>query len=146
MNKSLDSRVEYVRSHRSLFLGQNPEPNLPDLACALACDALCLQAYPVFIDKIEDWYVVHAELDWIKIETKLSVELSFHRVQVFHQHRQNSTRANIIITAFSQEVITVGTDGCLVIKGDATLLSSFALNLQHKYPRHRVVAFRGLDP
>jgi hypothetical protein len=146
MTPSIDSRVDYVRSHPTTFLGPSGKPDLRDLAAALVTDALCLGAHPVIADRLDEWYVVAAKLDWIRAETKLTVQESFHRVQIFHKHRQNSTRANIIVTAFTKEVVTIGPEETTFIKGDEQALSQVARALAQKYLGHRIVAFRGLDP
>jgi len=146
MTHVTDSRVDYVRENRTTFLGPSGVPDLRDLTAALVADALCLGAFPVTADRIDDWFVVAAKLDWIRAETNLSVLDSFHRVQIFHQHRRNSTRANIMLTAFTKEVVTVGADGPTLIKGEESTLLGIVRTLESRYPGSRVVAFRGLEP
>jgi len=140
------SGVEYVQANRKLFLGPTGQPDLRDLAGALVVDALCLNAAPIQVAQIDEWFVVAAEQDWIRAETDLSAYEAFHRVQIFHQRRQNSNRANVMITAFAKEVLTVGPEGLTPIKGDQTTLKHAAAMMEQAYPGWRVVAFRGLDP
>jgi len=146
MSSAAVSGIEYVRANRTVFLGPTGQPDLRDLAGALVVDALCLNAAPIQIAQIDEWFVVAAEQDWIRAETDLSPYEAFHRVQIFHQHRRNSNRANVMITAFAKEVLTVGPEGLTPIKGDQTTFIDAAAMMERAYPGCRVVAFRGLDP
>ena len=120
--------------------------DLRDFAGALVTDALVLSVCPVVAEIDDGWYIVAAKEDWIRKECKYSVFDSFHRIQIFHKHQQNSNRANLMITAFSQHVVTFGADGKTVVKGCDLDLSGLERLVCEKYEGYRVVAFRGIDP
>jgi hypothetical protein len=135
-----------VRAHPEMFIGPS-EPDLIELAQLVTLDALVLGAQSVSVDRIDDWYVVSAEIDWITARTKFGVVESFNSVEPLPRQRANhvAARSNITVNAFAQEVLTCGPDGVHFIKGVAPSMESLAAALALRYSGKRVVAFRGLD-
>ena len=140
------SSIEYVRSQRTLFIGPRGVPDLRDLATALATDALVLGVYPVTLDVIDGWYVVAAPRDWITLKSRHSLLECFHRVEIFHEHHQNSNRATVMVNAFTKHVFVLGAEGLTVVKGCENLTGALTDSLMQRFPNQRVVAFAGLDP
>jgi hypothetical protein len=138
------SSVEFVRAHRSQFLGPR-DPDLRDLAAFLVTDALVLGAEDIFVKHWQRWFILGSPFDWIADESKLDDVEAFHRIQIFHKHHKNSNRANILLTAFATDVVTVSPAGVIYrIKGDSdcdVVLSELDLHIKGM----RVVMFQGLS-
>src|SRR5262249_9800233 len=121
-------------------------PDLRELATDLATDALVLGVHPVTVDVIDDWYVVAASRDWITLQSRHPLIECFDRVEIFHEHHQNSTRATVVVKAFAKNVLVLGAEGLTIVKGCENLPDTFADSLMQRFPNQRVVAFSGLDP
>ena len=138
--------MDYVRAHRTIFLGPSGTPDLRELAADLATDALALGIHPVTLEIVDDWYVVAAQQDWITLKSRHPLVECFHRVEIFHEHRRNSCRATVVVNAFAKNVLALGAEGVTVVKGCEHLRPGFTDLLMQRFPGHRVVAFAGLDP
>jgi hypothetical protein len=138
--------IEFVRANRAQFLGA-AIPDLRDLASLLVVDALVLGAEDVSVLRRDEWYIVSSTFDWLLVDTKLNEFESFKRIQVFHKHRKNSNRSNILIAAFSANVITFSPAGeVLEIKGCDSKEILENVKLMEEIRGRRAILFRGLQP
>jgi len=91
------------------------------------------------------WWVVASDVDWIVNESGHTVEEVFSRILPLPQAGPNSMRAEVLLTAFAQDVITQGSDGQRVVKGSSLLGDDlWPIPMSHQGWK-RVVAFRPED-
>ena len=146
MPEQRESSSEFVRRNPTIFVGPGGMPDLRNLAGDLAVDALVLGARSVTVERFNEWFVVAAQEDWITRNTELSLVECFHRIQRFPEHRANSNRTPVVITAFAANVIVLGRDGQTIIKGCGGGVAALAAHLVGRFPGWRVVAFSVLVP
>jgi hypothetical protein len=140
------SSAEFVRANPQPFIGPGVQPDLRSLAAGLAEDALMLGISSVTIEQFQEWFVVAAEHDWLTRNTDLSLVECFHRIQRFPEHRENSNRTPVVVTAFAANVLVLGSEGPTVIQGCTGDLTALRVHLQTRFPGWRVVAFSTLVP
>ena len=146
MIERIGSSVEFVRRHPEMFVGPSGQPDLRTLAGELAVDALILDEPSVTVERFNEWFIVGAREDWLTRNTKLSVVECFHRVQAFPEHRPNSNRTPVVITAFAANVLVLGSEGQTIIKGCSGDLVALTTHIGSRFSGWRVVAFAGLVP
>nr|WP_316643384.1 hypothetical protein [uncultured Roseateles sp.] len=132
-----------VRSNPSFYLAPGRTNDLRDLSLELANDAVYLGADRVAIERFDGWHLVSASVDWITQEAKCSARESFFRLQVFHQYRQNATRAPVLIAAFCSDVAIFLEAEAEVVQGCSSGLQVLAAYVSLNHPSGRVVAIRG---
>ncbi len=137
---------DFVRRNPEVFVGPAGKPDLRDIAGALAVDALVLGESSVTVERLDEWFIVAAKSDWLTRHTELSLIECFHRLQRFPEHRENSNRTPVVVTAFAANVIAFGPEGQTVIKGCQFELAPVATHVQVRFPGWRVVAFSTLVP
>ena len=145
MNTQLTSSVDHVRSNPGMYVG-SAGPNLYDLMGAMAADAVCLGAPSVSIVRFDAWFIVESEFDWVLAESRFDLVECFNRIQIFHKHRQNSCRMEIVLNAFAQDVVVMGQEGFTIIKNKGGEITKIEVGLKERYKNGRAVACRGLDP
>jgi hypothetical protein len=57
-------------------------------------------------------------VDWLGTHPDYAPEALFFHIVALPEAGPNSMRAEILLTAFAQKVVTVGTNGRLIIKGE----------------------------
>jgi hypothetical protein len=140
------SSSDFVRRNPEPFVGATGKPDLRDIAGNLAVDALVLGELSVTVERFEEWFAVAAKGDWITRNTELSLVECFHRIQRFPEHRENTNRAPVIVTAFAANVLVLGPEGQTIIKGCQGELAALTNHLHGRFPGWRVVAFSSLVP
>ena len=140
------SSAEFVRRHPESFVGASGKPDLRNFAGALAVDALVLGEKSVTVERFEEWFIVAAKGDWLTRNTELSLVECFHRLQRFPEHRENTHRSTVVVTAFAANVFALGPEGQTVIKGCSCELAAITNYLAGRFPGWRVVAFSTLVP
>jgi hypothetical protein len=81
-------------------------------------DLILLGALPAHVDQIEGWWVVSADEDWLAADGVFSTR-PFFNIVAFPAAGDNSHRAEVLLTAFADAVVTCGVEGCAWIVGDA---------------------------
>ncbi len=140
------SSSDFVRRNPEPFVGATGKPDLRNIAGDLAVDALALGEQSVTIERFQEWFIVAAKGDWLTRNTELSLVECFHRLQSFPEHRENSNRSTVVVTAFAANVLALGPEGQTVIKGCQCELGALAAYLHSRFPGWRVVAFSTLVP
>lgn len=137
--------IEYVRQKPTEYIPSGVI-DLCDFSGSFVSDALSLHVSPVVTEIFEGWHIVAAKEDWITKESRYSVFDSFYRLQLRRKAGNNfSNRANIIVAAFAQHVVTFGIEGKTIVKDCNLDLSSLERHIEEKYSGYRVVSFLGLD-
>ncbi len=138
---NIDDAVAFVRSHPEMFL-RDGVLRADELASNLVSEAAILGVFPITVDRINGWWVVAAEEDWLAKENECSAEVTFNRVVPFPKAGANSMRAEILLTSFASNVVTCTGGKKVLIKGDKSALDEIEPTLINRYAKHRVVAFR----
>ena len=140
------SSLDFVRRNPELFVGPAGKPDLRNIAGALAVDALVLGELSVTVERFDEWFIVAAKGDWIARNTGLSLVECFHRLQRFPEHRENSNRTPVVVTAFAANVVAFGPEGQTIIKGCHCEPAALTSYFNSRFPGWRVVAFSILVP
>ena len=65
-----------------------------------------------------DWWIIRSDVDWLGTHPDYAPEALFFHIVALPEARSNWMRAEILLTAFAQKVVTVGTNGRSIIKGE----------------------------
>ena len=65
-----------------------------------------------------DWWIIRSDVDWLETHQDYAPEALFFHLVALPEAGPNSMRAEILLTAFAQKVVTVGASGRLIIKGE----------------------------
>ncbi|BDI33569.1 hypothetical protein CCAX7_56200 [Capsulimonas corticalis] len=132
--------LDFIRSHPQMFLGpQIPTAEL--LADALA-DAARHSGSHVRICRMDDWWIVTAEHDWLAAFMLPGHRSVFTNVIRFPEQCVNCCRPEAVVTAFGRDVVTATEAGWSVIVGEGMMQEDRA-RLMAILPRwRRLVAFR----
>lgn len=111
--------VEYVRANPEMF-SSTGVPNPATIANDIALDALVLGARNVRVFRFSDWWVVCADVDWLRIPCQCSAppRETFTRLLGFPELAVNSHRHEIVATAYAHAVVSHSTTDSFVVSGD----------------------------
>lgn len=108
--------IAHVRARPEMYLpGGVVDPK--ELARLLVRDALLLGANHARAMRATDWWLVLADRDWLGQAQGGARDL-FSRVVPFPEVGPNAMRAEVLLTAFAEEVVTFTPDFAEVIKGE----------------------------
>jgi hypothetical protein len=108
------------------------------LASAIFTDALVESNRRVVVERLNDWWIIASDHDWIGPAAKDH----FERIVPFPEAGPNSMRSEVLLTAFADDVIVFDAVSHCIIKGDAKATEPLiALRKQHPEWK-RIVAFR----
>ena len=65
-----------------------------------------------------DWWIIRSDVDWLGTHPDYAAEALFFHIVALPEAGPNSMRAEILLTAFTQKVVTVSASGRLIIKGE----------------------------
>jgi hypothetical protein len=138
--KIFDDPIEFIKTNPQMFLrGQNVGL---ELSTNIIGNALLLTGKSVTILKQKDWWIIACEKDWLENDSNYTIGEIFSRMIPFPQAGQNSIRAEILLTAFAQDIITVIDRKLTVIKGDLTEDNSISAFASKNNSYKRILAFR----
>lgn len=114
--QAMTDAVAYVRERPDRFCRAGfPEPI--ELATNLVSEALILGGRETCIMRCDAWWVIGSDVDWLSIHPEYAPKDLFFRLVAFPEAGANSIRAEVLLTAFAQQVITVGANVHMVVKG-----------------------------
>jgi hypothetical protein len=95
----------------------------------------------VAIERVDDWVLVYSEDDWLREAGSDVSEAAFHRISSYPAGGDNSMRPEVLLTAFTDAVLTIRETVITEIKG------SPMADLLKRHPEigslgRRVVGFR----
>ena len=95
--------MEHIRSNPEMYTG-NVTPN----PATIAQDAITLGAADTRVFRLDDWWIIAADTDWLNASCKHSASPveAFNRVLAFPEYGVNSIRHEILATAFATTVIS----------------------------------------
>jgi hypothetical protein len=138
----LDDPIAFLRKRPDTYAGGRPWG--PRFAARLAHDLVLLSNLPIHIERIDSWWVVSSEKDWlVTADGAVSTKPFFHIV-AFPAAGDNSHRSEVLLTAFADVVVTCGVDGLTWIRPDARCppLSDGVRGACSRIGRGRLVAFQ----
>jgi len=113
----VEDAVGYVRKRPERFFSMGvPEPLA--LVTHIVSETFILGASETCAVHRGHWWIIRSDVDWLKTHPDYTPEELFLRIVALPQAGPNSMRAEILLTAFAQKVITVETHGRSIIKGD----------------------------
>jgi hypothetical protein len=132
--------IAHIRAHPEMYLPSGRVDG-HSLASAIVADVLVEPGRGAAIQRVDRWWLVASDHDWVGP----SVIDYFHRVVPFPDAGPNSMRAEVLLTAFADDVVTFDAASHEVIKGMVDLAEPiFALRKRHPEWK-RVIAFRLAD-
>jgi hypothetical protein len=124
-----------IRDRPDMYLTRVP-PQAWELATKIGQEALILGATLVQTSRLEDWWLISADLDWLPSQDDELTRL-FEQIVPFPEQGQNSHRSEVLLNVFANEIVTRSQYGETRIKGNAMIeLPALPENIQ------RIVAFR----
>jgi hypothetical protein len=108
--------VTCIRERPEMFVGGDPTG--ARLAARVVEDLLLLDAGPVRIARNGSWYLISAERDWLMSEDGIVSFESFHRLVPMPSGGRFYDRAEVVLTALADAVVTSGIDGTTWISGE----------------------------
>jgi len=115
------------------------------LASQLVMEALFLGAHDVCVQHVNGWWLVSSSSDWLVESSGEQLSILFSEIVPLPEAGDNSMRAEVLLTAFAQDVVTFrGRDLC-VITGRADVPEPVWQLVDHLRCL-RMVAFRTNEP
>jgi len=81
-------------------------------------------------------------MDWLGTHPDYAPEAFFFRIVAFPEAGRNSMRAEILLTAFAQQVVTVSANNQSIIKGNVSQADDIWRLIASRPDWKRTVAFR----
>ena len=132
--------ISFIRKRPSSFMAN--DPNGAHFVGRLVQDLMLLDAGPVRVARSGSWYSVSAEKDWLMSEDGVLSLAPFRRFVPMPNAGQNCDRAEVIIAALTDAVVTLGVDGVTWISGESALWPLPGdLDLSPTSQKGRTVAF-----
>ena len=136
-----EDAVSYVRkSPERFFRMGSPDPI--ELATHVLGDALLAGATETCTIRVGDWWLVGSDVDWLAADKQYTMQRLFARIVALPEAGPNSMRAEILLSAFTEAVITAGGDDCLTIRGDVPEDAEIWCVMKSRTHFKRLVAFR----
>ena len=142
--KIYEDAVSYVRKSPGRFF-RTGLPDPIEMTTHVLGDALITGATETCTIRLGDWWVIGSDVDWLATHKQYTMKELFVRIVPLPEAGANSMRAEILLTAFTDAVITVGGDDCLTIKGDVPEDAEIWRTMKSRTHLKRLVAFR-LNP
>lgn len=137
--------IEHLKAHPEMYLGYGGVVDPRELAVKIASGPIFLGMVPVLVDRAGDWWLVASPQDWLALDASTSVAEAFNRIRPFPTAGRNAMRAEVLLSAFADDVAVYGADGRTVVKGCEDGFPELEAVIQGRLDRHRVVAFRVKD-
>ncbi|WP_339733080.1 hypothetical protein [uncultured Gimesia sp.] len=119
----LEDPLEFIRSHQEMFL---PFGNLraSSIVAILVDEALSLTGAKASAFRVNDWWVVSCEADWLLRSAEQTIDTLFQQITACPQLGVNSHYFEVVLHAFADDLITLTTQESerLLIKGNAPAL------------------------
>jgi hypothetical protein len=110
--------VEHVRRDPRRYLGAENVTG-ENLAIRMMASLICLDAFPAKINRLASWWIVHSAKDWFGINGDADVMGNFSTIKPLPAGGRNAHRAEILLVAFADAVVTVDLKGLHWIKGSS---------------------------
>src|SRR5262245_37051900 len=139
--QALADAINYVRQRpERFFRAGSPDP--VELVTHIVGEALLLGGGDACTMHSEDWWIISSNVDWLATCPDYAPEELFSHIVALPEAGPNSMRAEILLTAFAQQVITASTDHLSIIKGDVSQADNIWQLIAAHPDWKRTVAFR----
>jgi len=108
--------ITYVQQRAERFFTSG-SVNAVELATQIVGEVLLLGGHEVCAIRDDVWWVIGSNVDWLGNHPDYSAKELFFQIVAFPEAGANSMRAEILLMAFAQDVITKGAEGQIVLKG-----------------------------
>ena len=132
--------VGYVRQRPEQFVRTGaPEP--VELVTHIVSETLVLGGGETCAVRRGNWWIIRSDVDWLETHPDYAPEALFFRIVALPEAGPNSMRAEVLLTAFAQKVVTVGANGRLIIKGEVAPTAEIWQLIEARSGWKRTVAF-----
>src|SRR5258708_5451158 len=114
--KIFDDPIAVLRRNPSMYAGEKPRG--PRFSARLLHDLIFLDALPARVERVTTWWLVAAKRDWLRSPEGVLSKEPFHVIVSFPAAGHAAFRAEILLTAFADAVVTCDADGLDWIVGD----------------------------
>jgi hypothetical protein len=109
--------VGYVRKRpERFFRTEAPEP--VELVAHIVSETFALGGGETCAVRRGEWWIIRSDVDWLVTHSDYAPEALFFHIVALPEAGPNSMRAEILLTAFAQKVVTVDASRRLIIKGE----------------------------
>ena len=139
--QALADAIDYVRQRpERFFRAGSPEP--VELITHIVGEVLLLGGSETCTMRSGDWWIISSNVDWLATCPDYAPEELFFHIVAFPEAGPNSMRAEILLTAFAQQVVTGSADHQSIIKGDVSQADNIWELMTSRPNWKRTVAFR----
>jgi hypothetical protein len=139
--QALADAIDYVRQRpERFFRAGSPEP--VELLTHIVGEVLLLGGTETCTRRNGDWWIISSNVDWLTTCPDYAPEELFFRIVALPEAGPNSMRAEILLTAFAHQVVTVSADNQSIIKGDVSQADNIWYLIASRPDWKRTVAFR----
>lgn len=137
----LSDAVSYVSQHPEMYLKQDVARQ-EELLIRMISTLVCTQMLPIRIYRRARWSCIAAETDWVLHAKMPSIDALFRRLNPMPEGGVFAFRAEVLLTAFAERVVTWTLSEVTWIKGrrDTELLPE-GFCLEDAGSNGRVIAF-----
>ena len=138
--QALADAIDYVRQRpERFFRAGSPEP--VELVTHIVGEVLLLGGSETYTMRNGDWWIISSNVDWLAKCPDYAPEELFFNIVALPEAGPNSMRAEILLTAFAQQVVTVSADHQSIIKGDVSQANDIWRLIASRPNWKRTVAF-----
>jgi hypothetical protein len=138
--QALTEAIDYVRQRpERFFRAGSPEP--VELVTHIVGEVLLLGGSETYTMRNGDWWIISSNVDWLATCPDYAPEELFFNIVALPEAGPNSMRAEILLTAFAQQVVTVSADHQSIIKGDVSQADDIWRLIASRPNWKRTVAF-----
>ena len=139
--QALAEAIDYVRQRpERFFRAGSPEP--VELVTHIVGEVLLLGGSETYTMRNGDWWIISSNVDWLATCPDYAPEeLFFNIVALPEAGPKSLMRAEILLTAFAQQVVTVSADHQSIIKGDVSQADDIWRLMASRPNWKRTVAF-----
>tara|TARA_R110002111_G_scaffold249229_1_gene313070 strand:+ start:523 stop:1362 length:840 start_codon:yes stop_codon:yes gene_type:complete len=138
-NKQMEfDAVSHIQSYSEIYLPQ--EKQTGSSLVALLIEDVLISGHMVVSFKVDDWWVIASNTDWINIQSNMTINDYFTNLIRVPDQGPLSIHSEVLITALAKDLVTFDRTSNVVIKGE---MNDSVLNLSLKHPEWaRLVAFK----
>ena len=138
--QALTEAIDYVRQRpERFFRAGSPAP--VELVTHIVGEVLLLGGSETYTMRNGDWWIISSNVDWLATCPDYAPEELFFNIVALPEAGPNSMRAEILLTAFARQVVTVSADHQSIIKGDVSQADDIWRLITSRPNWKRTVAF-----
>jgi hypothetical protein len=107
--------TDAIRKRPDMYAGKKPWG--PNLAGSLMQDLVALNALPAKIEKIDEWWLISSEKDWLITSAGTVSHAVFSKMIPIPEAGRYAFHTEVVIAALADALVTFGTEGITWING-----------------------------